>query len=94
MMDVKTARLLGQSPNFAGLEELDLGGASFPIEAWDEVLKWPWLSRKPPIARKPVGRIKNMRANTKKGTTPTQAHDTRRTDGAARGGPMAGRTSC
>jgi uncharacterized protein (TIGR02996 family) len=43
-MNVKTARAMGQSPNFAGLEELDLGYASFPIEAWDEVLKWPWLS--------------------------------------------------
>lgn len=44
MMDAKTARLLGQSPNFAALEELDLGGASFPIAAWDEVRKWPWLA--------------------------------------------------
>jgi uncharacterized protein (TIGR02996 family) len=44
MMDVETARSLGRSPNFVGLEELDLGRASFPIEAWDEVLRWPWLT--------------------------------------------------
>jgi uncharacterized protein (TIGR02996 family) len=44
-MDVKTARALGSSPNLAGLEELDLGRTSFPIEVWDEVLTWPWLSR-------------------------------------------------
>jgi uncharacterized protein (TIGR02996 family) len=44
-MDLETTRTLGQSPNLAGLEELDLGRASFPIEAWDEVLRWPWLSR-------------------------------------------------
>jgi uncharacterized protein (TIGR02996 family) len=44
-MDVDTIRALGQSPNLAGLEELDLGRTSFPIEAWDEVLRWPWLSR-------------------------------------------------
>src|SRR5262249_31592574 len=44
-MDLSTARALGGSPNFARLEELDLGGASFPIAVWDEVLKWPWLSR-------------------------------------------------
>lgn len=43
-MDVETARRLGGSPNFAGLEELDLGSASFTIEVWDEVLHWPWLS--------------------------------------------------
>src|SRR5215510_13762415 len=36
----------------------------------------PWLSWKPPMARKLVGRIRNMTANTKKGTTPTQAHET------------------
>jgi uncharacterized protein (TIGR02996 family) len=44
-MDLATIRALGQSPNLAGLEELDLGQTSFPIEAWDEVLRWPWLSR-------------------------------------------------
>lgn len=44
-MDVATARNIGQSPNFANLEELDLGATSFPIEVWDEVLIWPWLPR-------------------------------------------------
>src|SRR5262249_36117966 len=44
-MDLQTARRLGESPNLARLEELDLGRASFPIEVWDAVLKWPWLSR-------------------------------------------------
>lgn len=44
-MDLETARWLGQSPNFVGLEELDMGMTSFPIEAWDEVLTWPWLPR-------------------------------------------------
>jgi len=43
-MDVKTARVMRDSPNFVGLEELDLRGAAFPLEVWDEVLKWPWLS--------------------------------------------------
>ena len=43
-MDVKTARLMRDSPNFVGLEELDLRGANFPLAVWDEVLKWPWLS--------------------------------------------------
>jgi hypothetical protein len=42
-MDMETIRLLGQSPNFARLEELDFGRTSFPLEMWDEVLKWPWL---------------------------------------------------
>jgi hypothetical protein len=44
-MDVQTIRALGRSPNLANLEKLDLGQTSFPIEAWDEVLKWPCLSR-------------------------------------------------
>jgi uncharacterized protein (TIGR02996 family) len=44
-MDVKTTRALGKSPNLAGLEQLDLGRTSFPLEAWDEVLKWPCLPR-------------------------------------------------
>src|SRR5215831_2851504 len=35
----------------------------------------PWLSWKPPTARKLVGRIRNMTANAKKGSTPTQAHE-------------------
>ena len=43
-MDVETARCLGDSPNFAHLEELDLGRTSLTLEVWDEVLKWPWLS--------------------------------------------------
>lgn len=43
-MDVKTARCLGVSTNFAMLEELDLGMSSFSNKVWDEVLKWPWLS--------------------------------------------------
>ncbi|MCE9546713.1 MAG: TIGR02996 domain-containing protein [Planctomycetia bacterium] len=43
-MNLKTARILGKSRNFRRLEEMDLGGASFPLEVWDEVLKWPWLS--------------------------------------------------
>ena len=45
LMDVNTARALGKSPNFARLEELDFGRTTFAIEVWDEVLKWPWLSR-------------------------------------------------
>jgi uncharacterized protein (TIGR02996 family) len=45
LMDAATARLLGQSPNLANLEALDLGHASFPLDAWDEVLKWPCLAR-------------------------------------------------
>jgi uncharacterized protein (TIGR02996 family) len=44
-MDVDTTRALGESPNLAGLEELDLGQTSFSIEVWDEILKWPWLPR-------------------------------------------------
>jgi uncharacterized protein (TIGR02996 family) len=44
-MDLETIRALGQSPNLAGLEQLDMGNTSFSIEAWDEVLRWPWLSR-------------------------------------------------
>jgi uncharacterized protein (TIGR02996 family) len=44
-MDVATIRALGESPNLQNLETLDLGQTSFPIEAWDEVLKWPLLSR-------------------------------------------------
>jgi hypothetical protein len=44
-MDATTARELGASPNLARLEELDLGQTGFPIEAWDEVLKWPCLPR-------------------------------------------------
>jgi uncharacterized protein (TIGR02996 family) len=44
-MDLKTTRALGKSPNLASLEELDMGQTSFPIKAWDEVLKWPWLPR-------------------------------------------------
>ncbi len=44
-MDLTTTRALGESPNLAGLQELDMGQTSFPLEAWDEVLKWPWLSR-------------------------------------------------
>ncbi len=44
-MDLETARTLGRSPNLVGLEELDLGQTSFPIEVWDEVLKWPFLPR-------------------------------------------------
>ena len=43
-MDLSTIQALGQSPNLASLEELDLGSTSFSIEAWDEVLRWPWLS--------------------------------------------------
>jgi uncharacterized protein (TIGR02996 family) len=43
-MDVATVRALAESKNLAGLEELDLGGTSFSLEVWDEVLKWPWLS--------------------------------------------------
>lgn len=45
MMDAATIRQLGASPNLAGLVELDLGQTSFPIEAWDEVLRWPFLSK-------------------------------------------------
>jgi hypothetical protein len=45
LMDVETAGLIGQSPNFAGLAELDLGNTSFTLDVWDEVLKWPWLAR-------------------------------------------------
>jgi uncharacterized protein (TIGR02996 family) len=44
-MDLETARCLGESLNLAGLEELDMGRTSFPIPVWDEVLKWPWLTR-------------------------------------------------
>jgi uncharacterized protein (TIGR02996 family) len=44
-MDVETSRCMSDSPNFVGLEELDLGRTSFPIEVWEEVLKWRWLSR-------------------------------------------------
>jgi uncharacterized protein (TIGR02996 family) len=44
-MDVETTRALGKSRNLAGLEELDLGRTSFSLEVWDEVLKWPSLSR-------------------------------------------------
>ncbi len=44
-MDLETIRALGQSPNLTGLERLDLGRTAFSIEAWDEVLRWPWLSR-------------------------------------------------
>lgn len=44
-MDLETTMTLGRSPNLAGLERLDLGQTSFPLEAWDEVLRWPWLSR-------------------------------------------------
>jgi uncharacterized protein (TIGR02996 family) len=40
-MDLETTSALGRSPNLAGLERLDLGQTSFPIEAWDEVLRWP-----------------------------------------------------
>ena len=44
-MDLQTARALGQSPNLAQLEELDLGMTSFSLKVWNEVLGWPWLSR-------------------------------------------------
>ena len=44
-LDAATVRLLGQSPNLAGLEELNLSGAAFPLDVWDEVLKWPCLPR-------------------------------------------------
>ncbi len=43
-MDLETARCLGESTNFTHLKELDLGRTRFPIEVWDEVLKWPWLA--------------------------------------------------
>ena len=45
LMDAETARLLGRSPNLANLEYLDLGETGFPLDAWDEVLKWPWLPK-------------------------------------------------
>ncbi|HEY1065457.1 MAG TPA: TIGR02996 domain-containing protein [Pirellulales bacterium] len=44
-MDLETVRALGESPNLAGLEELDLGSASFSQAVWDEVLRWPWLTQ-------------------------------------------------
>ena len=44
-VDAKLARRLGQSPNLAGLEDLDLSGAACPLDVWDEVLKWPCLPR-------------------------------------------------
>jgi hypothetical protein len=44
LMDRETSVALGRSPNLAGLERLDMGQTSFPLEAWDEVLRWPWLS--------------------------------------------------
>ncbi len=43
-MSAETVRSMGGSPNFAYLEELDLGKTGLSLEAWDEVLKWPWLS--------------------------------------------------
>ena len=44
-MDRETILAQGRSPNLAGLQRLDMGQTSFPREAWDEVLRWPWLSR-------------------------------------------------
>lgn len=44
-MDAETIRVLGKSPNLRRLKELDLGLTCFPTEAWDEVLKWPFLPR-------------------------------------------------
>jgi uncharacterized protein (TIGR02996 family) len=45
LMDRETIQVLGRSANLAGLERLDMGQTSFSLEAWDEVLRWPWLSR-------------------------------------------------
>jgi uncharacterized protein (TIGR02996 family) len=44
-MDVKTIQELGKSKNLAKLESLDMGRTSFPLKAWDAVLKWPFLSK-------------------------------------------------